>query len=431
VTAAAGTDTDTDTATDTAANREPAGGTAALLRLPPFRRYLIGQTLSAFGDSLMPVALVFAVLALGHGPTGVGLVLLAARVPPILTVLLGGAVGDRFDRRTIMLVSDVVRGACQAGTAVLLLTGHASLWTLALLQALSGAAGAFFGPAAAGLVRGLAPPHALSRANALLGIGRNTVGIGGVACAGVLVATTGPGWAFAADAATFALSAAFLARLPARAAASAGPAGPGGLLRAALGGLREAAARRWVWASICYVASINLMVICPFLVLGPVVADRDLGGPGGWAAVVIAYAAGGIAGNAAALRWRPRYPLRVAFAGAVALSPLMFLLAQSAPVTAVAVAGVAAGAQASIFNVFHGTTLQSHIPDGLVSRINAVNALGGLAAVPLGLSLAGAAAAATSTGTVLAVAGAFAVAGTAAVLLVPDVRNLARRPAAS
>ena len=234
-----------------------------LLRLRPFRRYLLGQTLSGFGDSLIPIALVFAVLDQGGDATAVGLVLLASRLPAILFVLLGGVVGDRFDRRRILLWADAARCAVQAITGALLLAGAAPLWALAALQALSGTASAMFGPAATGLVRALVPTT-LARGNALLGLSRNVVAVGGLATAGLLVSTVGAGWAFTVDAATFAASAAFLARLPALPPVAATESA----VRAALSGVRAVLGRRWLWTSILYVAALNLLAVGPFLVLG-------------------------------------------------------------------------------------------------------------------------------------------------------------------
>ena len=89
------------------------------------------------------------------------------------------------------------------------------------------------------------------------------------------------------------------------------------------------------------------------------------------------------------------------------------------------VAALIAGAQASVFNIFHGTTLQTLVPPALVSRVASVHLLGASAAVPLGLSLTGPTAQATSAEAVLCGAGCFAIVGTLAVLLVPDVRRLA------
>jgi hypothetical protein len=182
-----------------------------------------------------------------------------------------------------------------------------------------------------------------------------------------------------------------------------------------------------LWRSILYVAALNLVAVAPFLVLGPVIADAALGGARAWTAIAIGYAVGGIVGSGLALRWRPRYPLRAAFGVALALSPFLLLLGAAAPVPVLTAAAVLAGGQASVFNVFHGTTLQTHVPERLVSRIASVNLLGTLAAVPLGLGLAGPLAAATSAGAVLTAGACFAVAGTLAVLLGPAVWSLTER----
>lgn len=398
-------------------------GARALLQVPPFRRYLFGQTLSAFGDSLMPIALVFAVLAERGGAAAVGGVLLASRLPAILLALFGGAVGDRADRRSVLLLTDAGRCLLQATTAILLLTGDAPLWALAGLQALAGTTSALFTPAAAGLVRTLTPPALLPQANALLGLGRNTVGLAGLALAGALVATVGPGWAFALDAATFAASAAFLARLP-RLPAPAATGEP--LWRSALYGLTETVRRRWLWVSIMYVAMLNLVAVCPFLVLGPVIAQQQLGGAAAWSLIALAYAAGSICGHALVLRWSPQYPLRTAFLGALGLLPFLYLLAGAAPVPVLAASAAVAGLQAAVFNVLHQSTLQSCVPQRLVSRVVSVNQLGSLAAVPLGFALVGPLAQATSARLVLTVAAALTGAITLAVLCVRSIRNLTR-----
>lgn len=402
-------------------------GVRALWAVRVFRRYLCGQTLSGFGDSLMPVALVFAVLAQGAGAGAVGLVLLASRVPTILLALLGGAVGDRSDRRTIMLAADVSRCLLQASTAILLLSGHAPVWALAALQGGAGAASALFAPAAAGLIRAVTPAGLLMQANALLGLTRNTFGLTGLALSGALVTTVGPGPAFALDALTFAVSAGFLARLP-RQPGSAVTRVP--LWRAALLGVAEVRRCRWLWTSILYVAALNLLGVCPFLVLGPIIAQQQLGGAAAWTVIALGYAIGSIAGSSLILRWRPRHPLRTAFSAAFALSPFLYLLGTAAPLPALVAAATAAGAQASVFNVLHISTLQTHVPAHLVSRVTSVNMLGSLAAVPLGLALSGPLAQATSPGAVLTGAAILATVGTAAVLLVRQVRELEQPNAA-
>ncbi|MFC7101412.1 MFS transporter [Nonomuraea rubra] len=126
------------------------------LAIRDFRRYYLGQTASAFGDSLTPLALAFAVLHLTGSPADLGIVVLSTRLPVIVLTLVGGAAGDRFSRRTIMLVADLLRFAAHGATAVLLITGTAQIWMLVVLQLVAGAGSAFFNPAAVGLIGSLA-----------------------------------------------------------------------------------------------------------------------------------------------------------------------------------------------------------------------------------------------------------------------------------
>jgi len=85
----------------------------ALLQVQPFRRYLLGQTLSALGDSLHAdrAGLRRPLLRRWGGRSRLG-VLLASRLPAILLALLGGAIGDRADRRSVLLLTDTGRCLC-------------------------------------------------------------------------------------------------------------------------------------------------------------------------------------------------------------------------------------------------------------------------------------------------------------------------------
>jgi hypothetical protein len=100
----------------------------------------------------------------------------------------------------------------------------------------------------------------------------------------------------------------------------------------------------------------------------------------------------------------PGPPLRTAFLGALALTPSSTYSGAAAPVPLLIAAVALAGTQAAVFHVLHNATLQTHVPEHLVSRIASVNMLGSLVAVPLGLGLAGPLAQATSPRTVLTAA---------------------------
>jgi MFS family permease len=87
-----------------------------------FRLLLIGQSVSAFGDRLVSVALAFAVLDLTGSVTDLGIILTAQTVPVVALVLGGGMWVDRLPRQPVMLGSDVVGAGAQAASALLQLT---------------------------------------------------------------------------------------------------------------------------------------------------------------------------------------------------------------------------------------------------------------------------------------------------------------------
>jgi MFS family permease len=132
---------------------------------------------------MAPIALAWAVLQIGGGAGALGGVLAISMVPQMVLMLIGGAVADRHPRGRIMIIAHLVSGATQAIVTALLFTGHAALWQLLAAGVISGAAGAFFGPAAQGTVRQLVPRESLREANALLRLGQNVVKIAAPAVA--------------------------------------------------------------------------------------------------------------------------------------------------------------------------------------------------------------------------------------------------------
>ena len=240
-------------------------------------------------------------LDLGGSATDLGIVLAAHSLLITALVLAGGVFADRISPRLAMLRADVVRTLAMAAMAALLIAGVAEIWQLALLYAIEGAATAFFNPASNAIVPQVVAAERLQEANALLDLSRSVGHTVGPALAGVLLALGTPGWALAVDAATFALSAAFLYRLrvPPKPAAEA-PA----FLSELRHGWREFSSRTWLWAIVLSAAITNAVFFPAFQVLGPVVANDSLGGSGAWALIAAALGAGSIAGGLVALRIR-------------------------------------------------------------------------------------------------------------------------------
>src|SRR6266513_3142150 len=128
----------------------------------------------------------------------------------VSTLLVDGVVADRLPRRLVMVSSDLANVCVRTTMKTLLLSGTAQVWHLFVLQALGGAATAFYSPASSGLVPELVEPAKLQRANALMGIARFLSFPLGAAAGGALVATIGTGTALLVDAGTYAASALLL-----------------------------------------------------------------------------------------------------------------------------------------------------------------------------------------------------------------------------
>jgi MFS family permease len=391
----------------------------------PFRLLWLARTSSAVGDRMVPVALAFAVIDLGGSGTDLGLVLAAGLVPNVLFVLIGGVAGDHFDRTRVMLSTDVVRAVSQGTIAGLLLSSHASVWTLAVSSAVWGTASAFFTPASTGVVPATVSATRLQQANALTGLTRNAIGIGAPVLSGLLVASFGPGVVFGIDSASYIASAIFLVQvhLP-KTVAQTTPKFVADLAA----GWRELVARAWLWTSIIAFSVWNL-ALAVFFVLGPLVVSRELGGARDWGLVMTGSSVGAVLGGAVALRWKPDRPLITMFSLTTVSSLQIILLVPPAPAWLLALAAMLAMFSVSISVVLWTTTLQEQIPARALSRVSAYDWLGSLVAMPVGYALAGPIASGVGVNATLIGAAFLMVAACLAALSVPSLRAVRRRVA--
>jgi MFS family permease len=392
-----------------------------VLRHANFRLLFAARTVSFFGSNLVPIAVAFAVLDMTGSASDVGLSFAARTLAQIATLLVGGVVADRLPRRRAMVGSETASVVVQVALAVLLLTGHATLWELIALQALGGAAFAFFTPASSGLVPQTVPTDLLQRANGLMSVARYSAYVFGAAAGGALVATIGSGWAIALDAATFAVSVCLLLRL--RISAAAATMQAPNFLRELADGWRAFTEHLWVWLITAWISLYFLISYAPFFVLGPYVAKRSMHGAAGWAFVLTGEAVGALAGAVAGGRVRLRRPL-VTIGLVFAVTGLqLVLLAAHAPLATIAFAAALAGFAFSFGSVVWETELQRTIDPAKLSRVSAYNWVGAMAFLPAGYAIAGPVAAWIGISTTLWIGTAWLLVSTALVFTVSDVRR--------
>jgi len=387
------------------------------------RRLVLAQFASTVGDLMVVAALPFAVFSIGGTIGQVGIALAVQGVVLAGLLLFGGVGGDRMARRSVVVAADLCRFAAQAVVAALLLTDNLALWQLLVAQAVLGAGGAFFMPAMQGLISQAVHPDRLQQANALRGIAASTGSIAGPAIAVVVLAAWGPGWAFAADAATFLISAALLARVrvPVRTTPASGRRSIRSDLSAGWSAFRRTT---WAWAIVTEFAVLNSLVFAPFFVFGPKVSVDSLGGAGAWAAILAAMGAGELLGGLVAMVWRPRRPLLVATLVVSLWAAPLLLLASLAPVPLIAAGAAAAGASLAVFAALWETILQTRTPTPLRSRLSSYDLLGSFALIPLGYVLGALEEELFGAGPGLIAATVVIAVCTFAVLAVPSVRGM-------
>ena len=351
-----------------------------------FRLLFTSTSISALGDGVSTIALAWAVLQISGSPTSLGVVIAGRQVAEAAIAVAGGVWSDRLPRHLILIAAALVQGAAQAAGGILLLSGHATVPLLVVLQVAYGLAGGFVIPASQGLIPHTISTERLQQANALLGLTRSTVQVLGPALGGVLLVLGSPGAALLVDAASFAVGALLLARLELAPRADTIERQP--FLTDLRGGWNEFRRQTWIWSTIVFFGIGNFAYMSYF-VLGPVVAKRDLGGATAWATLLSAFGIGSVVGGLLALRIRPRRPL---LASCLAAAPIVVPpvgVALKLPVPVLAAISVVAGVGLALHIALWFTVFQQQVPEEARSRVSSYDALGSFVLMPLGSAITG------------------------------------------
>ena len=193
------------------------GGLAGYRRLldnRPLSRLLAGEFVSSVGDWLYLVALLIVVYRESEDTVLLGIVGAARVLPYVFLSIPAGIVADRFDRRLILLVTDVARGVLMVVLAWLVATDAPVAWVVAL-SIVAASFSAFFSPAIGAYLPSIVKDEAeLGPANSAWSTLDNLAFIIGPGIAGLLIATTGLTAAFLLNAASFAIVSVVLWGLP-------------------------------------------------------------------------------------------------------------------------------------------------------------------------------------------------------------------------
>lgn len=372
-------------------------------------RLLIGASAaSQLGDWLYNAALLAYVYLATGSAAWVGAATIVRLLPYALLGPVGGVVADRYDRRTVLLVGDLLRVALMGGLA-LAVAVQSPIVVVIALTALSSVAGAAERPAAMALLPRLVGEGRLGPANALLHTVQELGVVVGPAIGAVILTVAATWVAFAVNAGTFVVSALLVWRLRPRPATAAGAAD-----EAAASQLKQgfSAVRRTR-----YVVPIFLIVAMVELTYGAqtvqlvLYAEQSLGlGAEGYGYLLAAAGLGGLLSILVNARLSTSSAVsRIVVGTAVIFCATQFVYARSEVVAVALVVTVVGGLGLVACEVVAETTLARVVPGELLGRVMGLYDSMGVAAMVLGAVLAPLLIGATSLSTSLVVLGAAAV----------------------
>ncbi len=361
---------------------------ARALRHRNFRLFFGGQLVSLVGTWMQSIAQSWLVYRLTGSALLLGLVGFAGQIPVCVLAPVGGAVADRFPRRTIVVITQTASMLLAFALAALTLTGVVRPAHVFVLAALLGVVNAFDMPARQAFVVEMVGREDLANAIALNSSIVNGARVIGPAIAGLLVGAIGEGYCFLANGVSFvAVIWGLLAmRIPPPA-----PRPRVDPVKAIVEGFGFVARTRIVLALLLLLGLVSVTGM-PYVVLMPIFADDILhGGARGLGLLMGATGVGALIG---ALALAARDDLRglgrwvAASAAGFGVSLVLFALSRSLWLSVALL--VPAGLFMMVQMAGSNTLIQSMVPDALRGRVMAVYAMMLMGMAPIGALLAGA-----------------------------------------
>jgi len=395
--------------TPPAAERSRFHDTIRSLRHRNFQLFFSGQLISLIGTWMQNVAQSWLVYRLTGSSLLLGTVSFAGQIPVFPMAPLAGMVADRWNRRTIVIITQTASMILAFILAALTLTKRITVWEIALLAALLGVVNAFDIPARQSFLVEMVGREDLMNAIALNSSIFNSARIIGPGIAGILVASIGEGWCFFANAVSYiaVIAGLFMMKIPPRQAERA--------IKSAFDHIAEGfrfVRKTAPIRALLLILGLVSLVGMPYTVLMPVFAKNVLHGDATTLGVLGSASGIGALIGALALASRTRvHGLgRWVWIACASFGAFLILFTLSHWYAASALLLVPVGFSLMTQMGATNTLVQSMVPDRLRGRTMAVYSMMFMGMAPLGAILAGAAADRIGAPTTVAVGGAISIA---------------------
>jgi MFS family permease len=235
-----------------------------------------GQVVSVLGTGMTQFALTIWAWQVTGQATALALVGFCGFFPLIVMTPLAGALVDRWNRKLVMILSDLAAGLATIAIFILLKTGHLEIWHLYAAAAFSGVFGAFQFPAYSASITLMLPREQYTRANAMLGLVQSISSVFSPIAAGALLVFVDIGGILTIDIATFvfAIGALLVVPIPQPAPAPTGEARTQSLWADSLFGFRYVFARPSLTGLLVLFFVVNMILSLAFAVFSPMVLAR-------------------------------------------------------------------------------------------------------------------------------------------------------------
>ena len=400
----------------------------ALFSFPAYRALLLSGILTVIAMSAFPIALAVTVLDAGGSATTLGLILAVRVLSGVLLAPVGGVWADRLPRKTILIAADGFR-AIMGSVVVFINPKSISMWILGAIVVLMGVSDAFGGPAAGAIIPSILPDHLLPAGNVVRGIALKGSTIAGPGIAGIIVVSLGTHATYVATSIFFLVGAVLLVRInEGPKVASENPQTT--FVEEMREGLQVVWYYKWI-AAMILMASVQLMMVVGVEnVLLPVITKRDFGTASVFATSAALFSAGGAISAVICINSKVKNPglVSVVVWGLFVLAPLVLAFPSSKSV--IFIAYFIAGFSVGPWEAFWATQVQREVPAAYQGRVFAIDYMGSLGLMPLGMALAGPLVNVFGEGELLIGVAAFHLFICAVVLLVPGVKQMkSSRPA--
>jgi DHA3 family tetracycline resistance protein-like MFS transporter len=347
-----------------------------------------GQAISNFGDGVAIVALTLLVLDTTHSVTALGWFAAARMTPQVVFLLVGGAIVDRFSRRLLLILSDVVRAVLTGAIVILIMTHSMHYWELIIFAVFFGSFDALFYPCIAAFTPEIVPEDLLPAMNAVRPLANNLMGSTIGPAVGGLLAAFSTSLSIGVDCATFVVSATALALMKSTPKPNREEGAT--MLGDIKEGLHYVVHTRWLWTTSLSVTLVNAFVLTPMFVLIPYFLRHNLHLAKDY--VGFAVAAAGISGALGALIVAnlplPKRRIRVMWIYWSIGSMAALVMGIATNFWEVIIFPIVVSPTIIFGNVIFESMMQSEVPRELLGRASSVDWFVSLGVAPLGLVIA-------------------------------------------